>query len=391
VNRKSNIASVSWPDHLVFGDGDGELDTVDGLRSRMEAWRDELGAAIVHWREVRTRRREARYYAAPGNPRTSPRKIRSIRWDDFQVAPQLAHEFGMKAQLYVSVLDEGRPLPSKRERELSFHNAMHAQHITWQTKWSRANPHYAMCDRNGTVRQWGVMCFAYPEVRSFFCKRIQRLLRGYDFDGVFLCLRSQARPADFADQFGFNEPIRRDYMQRYGRDILTQDFDVQRWRDLVGGYFTQFLAELRQVLSKLGLTLAVGVQRGDIIGPPLGNWTLQWREWVARDLIDELIIDQNSSRCPSMWHQLWPMYRGYGYLQNVADGYNVRPLIEDLDLAYGPALLDSRVNLYVARQWVPRSEEAEAELLAHPAVSGLVFSTFRHDNPEAIARGDFVA
>jgi len=202
----SNIASVSWPDHLVFGDGDGKLDTVEGLRRRMEAWQRELGAGIVHWREVRTRMREARYYAAPGNPRTSPRKIRSIRWDDFRVAPEVAHEFGMKAQLYVSVLDEGRPLPSKREREASFHNAMHAQHITWQTNWSRANPEYVVCDRGGQVRQWGVMCFAYPEVRSHLRQRIERLLEGYDFDGVFLCLRSQARPATFGDQFGFNEP-----------------------------------------------------------------------------------------------------------------------------------------------------------------------------------------
>jgi len=83
---------------------------------------------------------------------------------------------------------------------------------------------------------------------------------------------------------------------------------------------------------------------------------------------------------------------GYVYLQNHADGYNIRSLTEDLDQTCGPALAGSRVKLYVvARQWVPRSEEAEAEILAHPAVSGLVFSTFRHDNPEAIARGSFVA
>jgi hypothetical protein len=223
------------------------------------------------------------------------------------------------------------------------------------------------------------------------CQRIDGLLDSYDFDGVFLCLRSQCRPAQFADQFGFNEPVRRDYLERYGRNIQVEDFDLKRWRDFTGSYFTLLLRELREVVRERGVALAVGIPRGDVIGPPLGNWTLQWREWIADDLVDELVIDQNSSQCPSMWHQLWPMHRGYGYLQNYADGHNMRPLRQDLDHVYGPALAGKRVKLYIARQWHARSEQEEADLLAHPAVSGLVFSTFRHDNPEAIVRGDFRA
>jgi len=386
-----NIASVSWPDHLVFGEGDGRLDRVEALGRRMRAWREELGAGILHWREVRTRIGEAHYHAAPGNPRTSPRKIRSIRWDDFRVVTELAHELGIKAQLYVSILDEGRPLPSKTERERSYHNAMHAQHITWQTDWSRAHPEYTVCDRSGQVRQWGVLCYAYPEVRVYLIERIERLLADYGWDGVFLCLRSQARPAEHADHFGFNEPVRQDYLARYGRDICRQDFDLPAWRELLGSYLTQFLGELRNLTDQRGITLSVGAPRGEIIGPPLGNWTLQWRQWVRDRLIDELVIDQSSSQCPSMWHPLWPMHRGYGYLQNNADGLHMRPLAQDLDEVYAPVVVGSPVRLYVARQWAPRSAEAEAELLAHPAVSGLAYSTFRHDNPGAIACGSFIA
>jgi len=392
-----NIASVSWPDYLVFGEDGSKPDTVERLRRDMQRWRDELGARAVHWREVRTRIREARWYAPRGNPRIQRCKIRSIRWDDFEAVPKLAHELGMEAQLYVSVLDEGRPLLSKKERDASYRathgqlRTMGAQHVTWQTRWSRAHPEYTVVDRSGKVQQWGVLCYAYPEVRAHMCERIERLLDGYEFDGVFLCLRSQTRPADFADQFGFNEPVRRDYLERYGRDIQIEDFDLQLWRDLVGGYFTLFLRELREILRGRGVALAVGVPQGNVIGPPIGNWTLEWREWIAEDLIDELIIAQNSSRCPSWWHRLWPMYRGYGYLQNYADGYNMRPLREDLDQIYGPAVAGQRVRLYVARQWNPRSEQREAELLAHPCVSGLVFGTFRHDYPEATAPGQFVA
>jgi hypothetical protein len=292
----------------------------------------------------------------------------------------------LKAYLYVSLFDEGWPLPPKRVREFSYHNAMHFQHVSWQSSFSREHPEYAAVDRSGELRQWGVLCLAYPEVRSHFCNRFIDLLRHTEFDGLFVCLRSQSRPADFADQYGFNEPVRQDYLTRYGRDICAEDFDLQMWRDLLGEYLTMFLSELREALSQRGLRLAVGAPRGDVLGPPLGNTTLQWRSWVKRGIIDELVINQNSSQCPSMWHQLWPMHRGYGYLQNYFDVYNMPPLLDHLNSDYEPVLRDQWVDLYVARQWDARSEGEEKDILAQPAVKGLVFSSFRFDNPGTASR-----
>jgi hypothetical protein len=146
---------------------------------------------------------------------------------------------------------------------------------------------------------------------------------------------------------------------------------------------------LRSDLNQLGVQLAVGAARGDILGPPLGNTTLDWSTWVDEDLIDALIINQNSSQCPSMWHQLWPMHRGYGYFQNYIDGDNLPPLRDHLQATYAPCIANRPVEMYVARQWDARSEREEAILLEQPSVSGLVFSSFRHDNPEALARGDW--
>lgn len=380
-----NIASVSWPDHLVFGEGDGALDTAEALRRRMEVWRDELDVTTMHWREVRSRSREARHYAAPGNPRSHARRIASIGWDDFEVVPRLAHEAGLRAQLYVSVLDDGRPLPPKRERERSYHNAMHAQHITWQTNWSRAHPEYAMVDRGGAIRQWGVLCYAYPEVRAAMRERIEGYIDGAEFDGVFICTRSQAKPAQHADQFGFNEPVRHDYLERYGVDILRSDFELPHWRDLLGSCFTQFLRELRATLNARSKTLSIGVPRGDVIGPPLGNWTLEWRTWLRDGLIDELIVNQNSSQCPSMWHQLWPMHRGYGYSEHDVE------LLTDIRERYAPLVKEHQTRLYIARQWDEADPREDMLLGGEPGVTGLVYSTFRFDNPAAVRRGNFVA
>lgn len=385
------VASASWPDHLVFGEGDGRLDTIDGLRRRFAKWRGTLGTRIVHWREVRTRRDLSHYHASPDNPRTQEKKIRSIEWDDFEVVPRFAHENGMEAFLYVSVFDDGRGLLGDEEREVSFHNAMHGRHVTWQTDWSRDHQEYATTDRSGKIRQAGVFCYGYEEVRRHMADRIEGLVADYDFDGVFLCTRSQCRPAEHADQFNFNEPVRADVLEATGRDITHQDFDLPAWRRLVGSYFTEFLRDVRNRLAHREMALSVGIPRGDVIGPPLGNWDLQWRDWVREGVVDQLVIDQNSSQCPSMWHQLWPMHRGYGYLQNYIDGKGMPPLTRHLRDTYGPALAGSDASLFVARQWAEPDLEAEEQILDAPGVSGLVFSTFRFDNPEAVRRGDWVA
>lgn len=385
---QGHIASVSWGDHLTFGEGDGRLATPDALARRMDRWRAELGARAIHWRMLR-RRIPGTFHVAPGRTHPSRAGAREVGWDDFEALPRLARDAGLDAYLYISLFDEGWPLAPPAVRRVSYHNAMHGQHASWESAFNRAHPEYAMADRTGRVRQRGVLCLAYPEVRAHFIERWLGLLNGAGFTGLFVCLRSQSRPADIADQFGFNPPVRDEFQARHGRDILAQDFDLAAWRDLLGEYLTRFLRELRQAIAPRGLRLTVGAARGDVLGPPLGNATLAWRTWVRERLVDALVINQNSSRCPSMWHDLWPMHRGYGYRQNYLDSFNLPPLRDQIASEYAPLVCTSATRLYVARQWDPRSAEEESALMAEPGVSGLVFSTFRFDNPGPIDRGDW--
>ena len=85
------------------------------------------------------------------------------------------------------------------------------------------------------------------------------------------------------------------------------------------------------------------------------------------------------------------MHRGYGYLQNYLDSYNLSPLSEQLSSTYAPVFVDQAASLYVARQWDERSQADETTLLAEPSVNGLVFSSFRFDNPGPVERGDWRA
>lgn len=389
-NTSNNIVSVSWGDHLVFGEGDGKLSTPETLQTRMECWRDKLGVRSIHWRQLRSIM-DGHFFAEIGRKHYLEKILSDLKWDDFEVVPKLAHENGMKANLYVSLFDEGWPLPSNDEREMSYHNKMHGQHVSWQSAFSYDHPEYMAVDKSGVKKQYGVLCLAYPQVRKHFVKLFLKLLDGYNFDGLFVCFRSQSKPAEFADQFNFNEPVREDFKQLYGKDILKDDFSIKDWRDLLAKYITDFLRTLRNELKANNRTLSIGIPRGDVIGPPLGNIPLQWHKWIKDDLIDELIINQSSRQCPSMWHKLWPMHNGSGYIQNYTDGVNLPPLNKQLKESYLPTITENRTKLYVARQWNQRSTKEESELLNQPSVSGLVFSSFRFDNAKAVTRDNWIA
>ncbi len=396
----AHIVSVSWADHLSFGQGDGRLLTATALSRRLDAWRDDLGVGMVHWRLLRTHL-ASEFSAAPGHQHPSLRAARQVDWDDLETVPRLAHEAGLRTYLYASVFDDGWPLADDAERVRSYHNVMHCQHVAWRTHFSRDHPSLLIADREGN-RQHGVLCLAYPEVRDHLVQRFLGLLDRGEFDGLFLCLRSQSRPAAFGDQYGFNPPVRRDYQARTGHRLedlpagaqasgATDQPGLQAWRDLLGEYLTTLLRDLRAALDGRGLRLAVGAPRGDVVGPPMGNGTLDWRTWVAERLVDELVINQDSCRCPSMWHDLWPMHRGTGYVQSYLDGSSMPTLAQQIEGEYLPAFSGAAAELYIARQWDERSEEVEAAIVRCRPVHGLVMSSFRHDNPGPLARGDWRA
>jgi hypothetical protein len=92
-----------------------------------------------------------------------------------------------------------------------------------------------------------------------------------------------------------------------------------------------------------------------------------------------------------MWHDLWPMHRGYGYVQNYLNGSGLKLLEEDIVNTYAPVFEGKSTKLYIARQWKERSGSKEKELCGLPGVEGLVFSSFRHDNPGPIKRNKWFA
>ena len=82
ILNNRNIVSVSWGDHLVFGEDDGRLSSPESLRRRMKSWKKELGATTIHWRQGRSLL-ESHFFAAKGFK--NPIEKKKVQWDDFEL------------------------------------------------------------------------------------------------------------------------------------------------------------------------------------------------------------------------------------------------------------------------------------------------------------------
>ena len=334
---RPNALNVSWGDQIVIGKGIARLDTPEHIRKALAMWGEQGQAGTVYWRISswviqtyhKTRKEKFEWYYKP---------LQEIeaRCDPRTEAIRSCHALNMRVYAYLTLFDEGSPASILYGDSAPF---------PWQSTFTIEHPEYLACDRSGEKRHYGVMEYWYPEVRKYKIGQILAFLKKYDMDGVYICTRSHSRPADAADQYGFSDPVVTEFQKRHGVNIRTQEFDRQAWRDLRGEGLTLFFRELRAALKPLSKRISVGVPRLEIVGPPYGNMTLTWRQWVKKELIDELVIGVNSGN----FH--YPSVKGKdkqrGYLGSGDEGFGVRPIEEDVGKVYGPLCREHGVALLV--------------------------------------------
>jgi hypothetical protein len=149
--------------------------------------------------------------------------------------------------------------------------------------------------------------------------------------------RTESLSPEYADQFGFNEAIVKEFQRRHKVSILEEDFDLELWRSLRGEYFTAFLKELSAAIRARGKLFSLGTSRGDYIGFPLGNMKLEWRKWLTEKVVDEIHLDTHG----------WGWGRqGYGYMTDFPTGRGLKPLEAAIREDYGPLARRNEVKLY---------------------------------------------
>ena len=364
-----NIANVSWGDHVEWGEGSAGLRSPDDFARSVERWVERDGAQRIHFREQEYYRRFGKVVH------------RTWRSDQFDHGPgfdenaevlRRGQEAGLDVWLYVTIFDE---LWLDTDWYWPWDPG-----TNWLSDYVRDNPDEVLVDRQGRERLWGVLDYKSEAARAYRVEAIRTLLGEHEWDGLFVCTRSQSRPAAHGDQFGFNEPSIALYRERFGADPRRDPFDVEAWRRVRGEGLTALLGDLRGLTRERGIALSVGIPRADVMGPPIGNLWLDWRGWADDRLVDALVIGQIAEICPSAWVHMWPEVEVDGYLADPVRGTGMRPLDEDIDERFGPAAAAAGVELYLSRLHDEPDPELEARLVdEHPALAGIQYSTFRRD------------
>ena len=214
--------------------------------------------------------------------------------DPLACCAKYAHKHGMEVYAWVTVFDSMYYAP--------------------ETEFFQRHPEFTWVSRDGTKHVPGVPCYAYPEVCKYRLDQVRELLR-YDVDGVKFSPRSHSPwPGrgsgggnEGARGYGFNEPVVREYVRRYGKDPRTAEadgLDELRFVQLKADFFTEFLREAKTLISASGKRLVV-MTSTSIADPVRANWMYVDAETIAREKIaDELSIMGGASTNLDHWRLL---------------------------------------------------------------------------------------
>lgn len=173
----------------------------------------------------------------------------------------------------------------------------------FEEKIRAEHPEYRLYDRAG-LTDGSTIEFGYPQVRKYFTDRYDKMFSsGGEFscyEGIIFYTYVENFFPRFSDQFIYSDVAATDFKKRYGVDIYTQPFDIEKYQEMRGEYITTYLRELRQVFKKHGKKLAFYIdarepgipQRWpsypDILVP--GRVKMDWQQWVKEGLVDEIAL-----------------------------------------------------------------------------------------------------
>ncbi len=144
----------------------------------------------------------------------------------------------------------------------------------------------------------GTPCEAYPEVQEYWLDQVRRVI-AMGFDGIDFRFQNHSGMTTDYINYGYNEPIIKQYNEIYGIDILKKHADPLKIMEIRGEYFLSFLEKAANVIHSNGKKMQIHLrhvhenpQLSDDFNE-LGFWAmpkilLDWKK--AIDLADEVTI-----------------------------------------------------------------------------------------------------
>jgi hypothetical protein len=173
----------------------------------------------------------------------------------------------------------------------------------FEEKIRAEHPEFRLHDRAG-VMSGSTIEFGYPEVRKAYLDRYEKMFSpGGEFsiyDGIIFYTYVENFFPRYSDQFIYSDLAVKTFKERYGVDVLTQPFDMDKFLAMRGEFVTQYLREMRALFNKHGKKLAFYIDAREpeipqrwpsypgILVP--GRVKMDWRTWVKEGLVDEIAL-----------------------------------------------------------------------------------------------------
>lgn len=203
--------------------------------------------------------------------------------DPLPIAVREAKKHGIKLYIWMTLSDEGFT-----------HNKVDNFMVP---DFLIKNPNCMLMDRNGKALK-GTICYNEPAALEYRLNIVRELL-AYGADGLYLCTRSHSSVfgKDRGDDYGFNPAIVAEYQQRYGINILKEDFDVKKWRDIKSEGYDRLFSEISKLAKASGQKVRLGVSImtlcNNTFGANWGNTPVDWRKYLRLGWIDSILSGQN--------------------------------------------------------------------------------------------------
>ncbi len=166
------------------------------------------------------------------------------------------------------------------------------------------HPEWVPVDRSGLLKQGGPIELAYPEARRALVDLHMKFMKQDGYDGMTFLTYAENHSMRFQDEFGFNEPIVKEFKRRHGIDIRYQDWtrfaSRHDWLALRGEYVTEFLKELKVELDKDKQGLGFFLQPWEPRHPQpwnvpeilqtAGSMYFDVENWVRTGLVDDFLV-----------------------------------------------------------------------------------------------------
>jgi len=335
ISEALNYVPISWGDNVyVFGAGtDAAFDSNEAIANMMNRIKGRGFTGVLFRADVSHIDQNDiiwNYDGMSAGTRAQQRAMYETGelFDVITTARQAAENEGLEFWCwYPNVYGDGAP-PDFPDCTFAW---------PYEGQYVHDNPEVITVDRAGT-KQYSVMEYAYAGARAEKVSQFTYLAQQCGVKKFVACMRSEASQMqdapDYADQFGFSPIIVEEMNDIYDVDILTDSrFDcydpnfapcdamVQNWHNLRGSYLTQFYTDLRNGLDAIDPNIKVMVQipGGDYVGPPLGNYKLDWRKWIDDGLVDSIVHNV------TLEASVDPYSNTKDYLTNAIKGIGILP------------------------------------------------------------------